>query len=331
MIYRQLGTSDLQISAVTLGAWAIGGMFWGGTDEKDAIAAIHAALDAGITTIDTAPIYGCGRSESIVGKAIRGRREQVTILTKFGLRWDTDEGSAFFETLDVDEQKVKVTKLATRASIVHECEASLKRLGVETIDLLQHHWPDPVAPPDEIFGALEQLQRDGKIRWAGVCNYSVEQLEAARAVFPVASLQPPYSLIRRDVEDAQLPYCREHGLGVVVYSPLQLGLLTGKVSADREFPQTDVRQKNPYFRPQNRVQVNAMLERLRPLAEQRGLTLAQLIVAWTIAQPGVTAALVGARNPQQAKENAAAADVELSAHDLEEIRREALELELDLA
>jgi aryl-alcohol dehydrogenase-like predicted oxidoreductase len=329
MEIRQLGTSDLKISTVTFGAWAIGGLFWGGSDERDAIAAIRRAIDEGVTTIDTAPMYGCGLSEELVGRAIKGRRDQITILDKFGLRWDSTEGTHYFDLKAPDGKMVRVHRVATKASIVHECEQSLRRLGVDCIDLYQHHWPDPAAPIEETFGAVEQLRQAGKIRWVGVCNYNVAQAEAVRRAFPIVSLQPPYSMVKRDAEAELLPWCRANGLGAVVYSPLQMGLLTGKVTADRVFPPTDVRSTKSQFSPENRRRVNAFLDKLRPIADAHGVSLANVVIAWTLARPGITAALVGARDAAQAAENAKAGSLKLSPDDLAMIDRELAGLKLE--
>jgi aryl-alcohol dehydrogenase-like predicted oxidoreductase len=330
MEYRRLGASDVQISAVTFGAWAIGGLFWGGADEKDAIDAIHASLDRGVTSIDTAPVYGAGRSERLVGKAIAGRRDRVQILTKFGMRWDSEEGAPYFEIDDVDGTHYQIKKLATRGSVIEECEASLRRLGTDHIDLLQHHTMAPATPVEETFEAVQQLIRDGKVRAAGVSNYTVEGMERASAVVKIASDQPPYSMLRRAIEDDVLPYCRRNSIGAIVYSPLQLGLLSGKVGLDRTFPKTDVRHDSPYFTKENRRRVLAFLDSIRPIAEAHGATLAQLVINWTARRPGITAALVGARNRAQALENAGALDFTLTDREMKVLdeKVDALKLEL---
>ncbi len=330
MEYRQLGQSELKVSTVTLGAWAIGGLFWGGTDERDSIAAIKKSIDLGVTTIDTAPMYGCGRSEEIVGKAIAGRRSQVQLFTKFGLRWDDEEGSFYFDIQDADGREYKVFRLATKKSVIHECEESLRRLRTDYIDLYQHHWPDPRIPVDETFEAIERLLRDGKILAAGVCNYSPELMAAASKIVPLISNQPPYSMVRRDIEMDVLPYCRENKMGVIVYSPLQMGLLTGKVTPDRQFSATDIRSRSPYFKPENRRRVLDFLEKVRPIAQAHKATLAQVVINWTIQQPGITAALVGARNPAQAEENAAATRFRLSHEEISSINANLSDLKLDL-
>jgi aryl-alcohol dehydrogenase-like predicted oxidoreductase len=330
MEYRQLGESELRVSVVALGAWAIGGLFWGGTDEHDSIAAIRKSIDLGVTTIDTAPIYGCGRSEEIVGKAIAGRRDQVQLLTKFGLRWDDEEGTFYFDIQDADGKSYRVFRQATKKWVIRECEESLRRLGTDYIDLYQHHWPDPKVPVEETFEAIERLLRDGKILAAGVCNYSQDQISAARRIVPLVSNQPPYSMVRRDIELGVLPYCRENGMGVIVYSPLQLGLLTGKVTGEREFSATDIRSRSPFFKTENRRRVLAFLDKIEPIARLHKATLAQLVINWTIQQPGVTAALVGARNPVQAEENAGAARFRLSSEEIAHINGHLADLKLDL-
>jgi len=312
MEYRKLGSSDVEVSAVTMGTWAIGGWLWGGTDDRQAVAAIRKAVDMGMTSIDTAPIYGFGHSEEIVGRAIAGRRDKVQLLTKYCLRWDLEEGEFNFDSTDNDGKAVKVYRNARKESVIEECEQSLNRLGTDYIDLYQCHWRDHTTPVAETMEAVDKLLKDGKIRAAGVSNFTVEEIEAACKVVPLASDQPPYSMVCRGIEADILPYCREHGVGVVVYSPLQLGLLSGKLTMDRRFPDSDQRAKSPYFRPDNRRKVIAFMERLRPLAEAHHATAAQLVIHWTIHRPGITSALVGARNPEQAEENAAAADLRLT-------------------
>jgi aryl-alcohol dehydrogenase-like predicted oxidoreductase len=328
MDYRQVGNSELEISAVSFGAWAIGGLFWGGAEERESIAAIHKSIDEGVTTIDTAPIYGCGYSEEVVGKAIKGRRDRVQILTKFSLRWDTKEGTHFFDLKAPDGKMVCIHKLSTKASVIRECEESLKRLGVDCIDLYQHHWPDPATEIEETFEAVEQLLREGKIRHAGVSNYSVEQMERARKVVPIVADQPPYSMLRRDIEPEIVPYCIKNGLGLIGYSPLMMGLLTGKVTEDREFPETDVRSKNKMYDKETRRAVNTFLDKLKPIAEAHGVSIANVVVGWTIAQPGITAALVGARNAAQAEENARAGRLRLREDELKLIDTELEKLKL---
>lgn len=329
MEYRKLGTSDVEVSAVALGAWAIGGFMWGGQDEHDAVAAIQKAVDMGVTTIDTAPVYGTGDSEILVGRAVAGRRDKVQVLTKFALRWD-GKGARYFERKDADGTVKAVVKNATAESIVEECEASLKRLNTDYIDLYQQHWPVAETPIEESMSAVEKLLKAGKIRAAGLSNFDVEEMEAARKVVPICSLQPPYSMVNRGIEGDVLLYCIENHIGVIVYSPLQRGLLTGKVTMDRKFPPTDHRSANPFFRSGSRRKVLDFLDKVRPIAEAHDATLAQLVINWTIHREGITAALVGARNPQQAEENAKAADFSLTDEETQQINRLLDEVELDV-
>jgi len=319
MEYRPLGSSDVKVSAVVLGTWAIGGWLWGGTDDAAAVAAIGKAIDLGMTSIDTAPMYGMGHSERIVGQAVASRREKVQILTKFALRWDDDRGEYHFETKASDGRVLKVYKNARASSVVLECERSLKRLGTDYIDLYQCHWRDHTTAIEETFEAVDKLIKAGKVRAAGVSNFEAEEIDATRKVVRLASDQLPYSMLRRDVEKDVLPYCREHNIAVLAYSPLQLGLLTGKVTMARTFSGDDLRSSSVYFKPPNRRRVLDFLEKLRPIAEAHSATLAQLVINWTVHRPGITAALVGARNPQQVAENAGAIDFELTAEQTRQI------------
>jgi len=330
MEYRRLGESDLEVTPVALGAWAIGGWLWGGTDDKAALAGIRRAIDLGMTTIDTAAVYGFGHSERIVGRAVKGRRGEVQILTKFGLRWDLEEGTEYFDTTDAKGRPVKVCKFGGRKSVLEECDRSLERLGIGEIDLYQHHWPDPATPIAETMEACAHLLKQGKIRAVGVSNYTAEMMEEARQVVPLASDQPPYSMLKRGIEADVLPWCRAHKVGVLAYSPLQNGLLTGKVTMDREFPEDDLRHKSPYYRKENRRRVLAFLEKVRPIAEAHGATLAQTVINWTIFRPGITCALVGVRNPKQAEENAGAAGFALTDAETAEINDRLDELRLEL-
>ncbi len=330
MIYRRLGTSDLEVSAVTFGTWAIGGWMWGPSDDDAAVAAIEKAIDVGVTTIDTAAIYGTGHSEEIVGRAVAGKRDKVQVLTKFGQNWWSDEGEFFFETPDRDGRHVKVYRNSRRESVIQECERSLKRLGTDYIDLYQCHWRDHTRPVEEPMAAMDKLLKDGKIRAGGVSNFTVEEIAAAREVFPLASDQPPYSMLSRGAEKDVLPYCLENDVGVLVYSPLHRGLLTGKVTMDRTFHEKDLRRRDGRFKPENRKRVLAFLDRIRPIAEAHDATLAQIVINWTIHRAGITAALVGARSPQQVEENATAADIRLSEDEMSRITEEVDQVELEL-
>jgi methylglyoxal reductase len=311
MRYRPLGQSGIQASVVAFGAWAIGGWWWGGADDRDSIEAIHAALDAGINLIDTAPAYGLGYSEEVLGKAIRGRRDEVVLATKCGLVWDTDTGTHFF-----DQSGKSVCKCLGGASVRHEVEQSLKRLQTDVIDLYLTHWQDKTTPIEETMGTLLDLKREGKIRAIGVSNATAEQMDEYRKFGPLDCDQEKYSMLDRELDSEQLPYCARNDIAVLAYSPLAQGLLTGKVSADRELPEGDLRSEDPRFSVENRAKVLAFLEEIRPVADAHGATFAQLTIAWTLAQPGLTHVLAGARNPLQARENAAGADISLAAEEL---------------
>lgn len=314
MRYAPLGQSGIEASVIGLGAWAMGGWMWGGADEQDAIAAVHAAIDAGINLIDTAAIYGFGRSEEIVGKAIAGRRDEVVVATKCGMVWDQEAGTHVF-----DSDGKRIYKYLGPASIRAEIERSLARLGIETIDLYQTHWQDVTTPIAETMATLMDLKREGKIRAIGVSNATAAQMEEYRQVGPVDADQESYSMLDRHIEADQFPYCRQHGVAVLAYSPMARGLLTGKVTPDRAFAAGDHRAAHPMFTVDNRRRVAALLDRVRPVADKHDLDFAQLAVAWTLAQPGLTHALVGARNPAQVRTSLRAAAVTLDADDLARI------------
>jgi aryl-alcohol dehydrogenase-like predicted oxidoreductase len=322
MQLRQLGKSDLRITPIVFGAWAIGGWMWGGNEEADSIAAIQASLDHGVNCIDTAAIYGMGHSEELVAKAVAGRRDKVIIATKCGMRWDDPkaEGSDPWPQKDNSGNDVVIRKNAKPHSIAYEVEQSLKRLKTDLIDLYQIHWPDSTTPPEESIKQMEQLRQAGKVRAIGVSNYNVEWMQRATGVAPVASLQPPYSILRRDIEQDLLPWCKQHDVGVICYSPLERGLLTGKVTPDRTFAPGDHRAGHKYFSVENRKRVLAALETVRPIAERHKASLTQLFINWTAQQPGMTAAIVGARNAEQAAHNAGAFAFTLSAAEIAEIR-----------
>lgn len=330
MEYRQVGTSPVKVTEVALGAWAIGGWLWGGTDETLAVAGIQTAVDLGMTTLDTAPMYGFGLSEEIVGRAIKGRRDKVQLLTKFGLRWDETQGTPYFDTQGPGGRPVKVYKWGGAKSVLGECEASLRRLGTDVIDLYQHHWPDESTPIEETMDACTKLLKQGKIRAIGVSNYTVEMMEAARKVVPLASDQPPYSMLKREIEKDVVPWCVEHKVGLVVYSPLQNGILAGKIPVDRQFPKTDLRIWSPFYSPENRKRILAFLDGLRPIAESHRATVGQVVINWTIHRPGITAALVGVRNPDQARENAGAAAFKLTDIETQQVNAALDDLKLEM-
>ena len=318
MEMRQLGKSKVKGSVITFGAWAIGGAFWGGTDEKESVEAIQTSIEHGVTSIDTAPIYGFGKSEELVARAIAGKRDKVQLFTKFGLRWDATEGTHFFD-LQEEGKTFNIYRNARKKSIIAECEQSLKRLQTDHIDLYQCHWRDTSTPLEETMEAFEQLLKEGKILAAGVSNFTAEEIEKSNKIITIASNQPPYSMVLRDIEKDVLPFCREHDIATIVYSPLQRGLLTGKFNPDHKFPAGDHRAKEAHFQPDFISRVNTFLEQLKPIAEKYNATLGQLVIHWTIQQPGVTIALVGARNAEQAIENAKAGDLKVAKEDITKI------------
>jgi methylglyoxal reductase len=322
MRFNALGHSGLRLPVVSFGAWAIGGWFWGGPDDDNAIAALNAAVDAGMTCIDTAPTYGMGHSEVLVGKALKHRRNEVILATKCGMRWDRAEGHKQLDTTMNDGTPCTVYRNGRPESILEECDQSLKRLQTDVIDLYQVHWPDSTWPLDDTMAVLVKLQEQGKIRAIGVSNFDPDMIRLCQTRGRVDSVQPRYNALQRDPEAALLPFCREHHIGVLAYSPIAQGLLTGKVTMDRSFPEGDVRNRNALFAPENRRKVLDMLDRVKPVAADYGLTLGQLFTAWLVHQPGVTTALVGARTPAQVAENAKAGNVTLDDATLTLIRRE---------
>ncbi len=316
---RKLGNSDITVTPIAFGAWAIGGLMWGGNDDHDALEAIQVAYDLGITTFDTAPVYGFGHSEELLGKALQGKRDQVQILTKYGLRWDATVGEYHFSLEDEKGNAHKVHRYAGKESLIKECEASLKRLKTDYIDLYQIHWPDNTTPIAETMEAVAQLLQQGKIRAAGVSNYSEEQVKEAQQTVMIASDQVPYSMLNRGIEEELLPYALEAHVSILAYSPLQRGLLTGKITENHQFNAGDTREGNRYFKPENIRSVNRFLEDIKPIADDKQITLAQLAINWTFHQPGITCALVGARNRKQVKENAKAASFTLSQEEMQKI------------
>lgn len=333
MRHRPLGKSSLEVPVVVFGAWAIGGWNWGGSDDDEAVRAIHAALERGMTAIDTAPVYGFGHSERVVGRALRGNRQRALVFTKVGLRWDDERGEFYFQATDADGKTLRVHRNLRPWSITHEVEQSLKRLDTDHIDLIQVHWPDPQTPIEQTLDALLQLRQQGKVREIGVSNFAprlLDQTSAALGEIPLASTQPRYSLVHREIEADVLPWCRRYDVGAIVYSPLEQGLLTGKVTAARTFAENDGRHKRGTFTPENRARVNDVLARVvKPIADHHRATLAQVAIAWTLAQPGVSAAIVGARTVAQVEENAGAGELELTPIELASMRSAFEGLKLD--
>ncbi len=296
------------ISRIGLGTWAIGGWMWGGTEEKDAIRTIQYAVDEGINVIDTAPVYGFGQSEEIVGKALAegGRRDRSVIATKVALEW-------------VDG---KVHRNSTPARIAQEIEDSLRRLQTDHIDLYQVHWPDPLVPVEETAEALLKLQKEGKILALGVSNYSTEQMDAWRKVAPLHSTQPPYNIFEREIENDVLPYALEHKLLVLAYGAICRGLLSGKIKVDQEFKGDDLRKNDPKFQPPRRQQYLAAVEQLAKLAQERhGKSVLSFAIRWILDRGDTMIALWGARDPGQLHAAEDAVGWKLTAEDYQEVDR----------
>ena len=304
---RSIGSSGIEASVVGLGTWAIGGWMWGGTDETSSVAAIRTSLDEGVSLIDTAPAYGQGLAEEIVGKAIKGRRDEVVLATKCGLVWHTQQGNHFF-----DYASGPVHRHLGEESIAYEVEQSLKRLGTDHIDLYLTHWQDPTTPIADTMEALVALKDHGKIRAIGASNLSVPELQAYVASGALDAIQEEYSMLERGIETTLLPITVQHGVATLSYSSLALGLLTGTIGPERTFAGDDQRRDNPRFSLGNRTKVAQLMETICPIAAARDATMAQIVIAWTLAQPGITFALCGARTAEQAHENAAAGRVVLS-------------------
>ncbi|HSQ26311.1 MAG TPA: aldo/keto reductase [Anaerolineales bacterium] len=307
---RQLGTTDMHITPVGFGAWAIGGgdwiYSWGPQDDSESVAAIHHALDLGINWIDTAAGYGLGHSEEVIGKTLTGMAERPYVFTKCSLTWN-DRGEL------IDSLK--------RDSIRRECEGSLRRLQLDAIDLYQIHWPRPDEDIEEGWATLAELQREGKVRWIGASNFSVAQMERARAIAPINSLQPPYSLIRPEIEPEILPYCQQHNIGVIVYSPMYSGLLAGKMTAERikNMPSDDWRQRDPEFQMPRLERNLKLVSALTEIGQRHGVEPGVVAVSWTLRHPAVTGAIVGFRRPSQVDGLFPSAEFRLSPQEVEQL------------
>ena len=308
---RKLGYSDLHITSIGLGTWAMGGgdwkFGWGPQDDNASTAAIHAAVDQGINWIDTAPIYGHGHSEKVVGKAIKGIRDSLIIATKCGRVWKGDSR--------------EIGKSLRAASIRQEVENSLKRLDIDYIDLYQIHWPQPDEEIEEGWSTIADLIKEGKVRHGGVSNFNLEQLKRAQAIHPIASLQPPYNMFRREIETEIMDYCSENEIGLIAYSPMQAGLLTGKFTQDRAvaLPASDWRSKHPFFNAHQLAINLEVVERLITVAEKKNCSLSQLSLAWVLRRYEMTAAIVGARKAEQIRETAQAASFALNTSEIDAI------------
>lgn len=306
---RTLGSSDLSITPVGFGAWAIGGEWqfgWGPQDDGESAAAINRALDLGVNWIDTAAVYGLGHSEEVVGKVLQGRSERPYVFTKCQRNWDTD--GRVFDSLDP-------------SNLRRECEASLRRLGLDVIDLYQIHWPRPDEEIERGLETLAGLREEGKIRHIGVCNFGMSQIERAMKIAPIVSLQPPYSAIKRGIEDEILPFCEQNGIGVIVYSPMQSGLLSGAMSKERieELPQSDWRRANEEFQEPKLSRNLALAGMLATIGEKHGRSPGEVAIAWALRHPVVTGAIVGFRRPEQVDGLVGAGTFRLNEHEVAEI------------
>lgn len=326
---RPLGQSGIEASVVAIGTWVMGGWMWGGADEGDSIDAVHAAIDEGISLLDTAPIYGFGHSEIVVGRAIKDRRDKVVLATKCGMVINVPGGRSVGRSTAAGPHEhghLEIKVYNHPESIRQEVELSLKRLQTDRIDLFQTHWQEEDTPIEDTMGELVRLKEEGKIRAIGVCNATPQIMDRYRSVGPLDSDQEQYSMIHRKMEGGsfqgetdlpdQMGYCRENNIAMLAYSPLVLGLLTGKFGPDKKFKDSDLRSKQKRFSLPNRQKVADLLDQFKPVADKHGCTMAQLVIAWTVSQPGMTHALVGARTPEQAKDNAGAGRITLDDEDL---------------
>lgn len=309
MEYRELGHTGLQVSVIGLGTWVIGGWMWSGAEDGESLATIRLAFDLGINLIDTAPVYGYGRSEELVGRAVAesGQREKLILATKVGLEWN--------------DEKTRIWRNSSRSRVLREVDESLRRLRTDYVDIYQVHWPDSGTPFEETMEALLELRRQSKIRFIGLSNFDVAQIERCRAVGSVHVLQPPYNLFERGTEETVLPYCRDHRIGTLIYGPLCRGLLSGKYWGDERFERGDIREMDPKFKGERFRKYVACVDRLRAVANRHQKTVGQLAIRWCLDRPGVTVALCGARRPDQIEENAGAAGWSLPPAEMQEVER----------
>jgi len=307
---KRLGNSDMELTPIGVGAWAMGGggwaFAWGAQDDSQSIAAIHAALDHGVNWIDTAAVYGLGHSEEVVARALQGRANKPYVFTKCARIWN--ENREIGKSLKAD-------------SIRRECENSLRRLKLDTIDLYQIHWPEPDEDIEEGWDTLAKLREEGKVRWIGVSNFNVQQMERCRKIAPITSLQPPYSAISPEIEAEVLPYCRRHGIGVIVYSPMKSGLLTGKMTRERvaAFPEDDFRKRALAFQEPNLTRNLELADQMKAIGARHGRSAGEVAIAWTLRHPAVTAAIVGMRSDEQVQGVIGALDFRLSDAEVAEI------------
>ena len=307
---KRLGNSDMELTPIGVGAWAMGGggwaFAWGPQDDAESISAIHAALDHGVNWIDTAAVYGLGHSEEVVARALEGRTNKPYVFTKCERVWN---------------EKREIQKVLKRDSIRRECEDSLRRLKVDVIDLYQIHWPEPDEDVEEGWETLAKLKEEGKVRWIGVSNFNVAQLERCRKIAPITSLQPPYSAVSPEIREAQLPYCQQHGIGVIVYSPMKSGLLTGKMTRERvaALPEDDFRRRAPAFQEPQLTRNLALAALMKEIGARHGRSAGEVAIAWTLRHPAVTAAIVGMRSAEQAAGVVGALEFQLTLDEISEI------------
>jgi aryl-alcohol dehydrogenase-like predicted oxidoreductase len=307
---KRLGNSDMELTPIGVGAWAMGGggwaFAWGPQDDSQSISAINTALDHGVNWIDTAAVYGLGHSEEVVGRALEGRANKPYVFTKCERTWN---------------EKRQIHGVLKRDSIRRECENSLRRLKIDTIDLYQIHWPEPDEDLEEGWETLARLKEEGKIRWAGVSNCNAAQLERCRAIAPITSLQPPYSAVSPEVQDSQLPYCQEHGIGVIVYSPMKSGLLAGTMTRERvaALPEDDFRRRAAAFQEPQLTRNLALAGLMKQIGARHGRSAGEVAIAWTLRHPAVTAAIVGMRSGEQAAGVVGALEFQLSSAEIAEI------------
>ncbi|HEY2012263.1 MAG TPA: aldo/keto reductase [Bryobacteraceae bacterium] len=307
---KRLGNSDMELTPIGVGAWAMGGggwkFAWGPQDDNESVAAIHEALDSGVNWIDTAAVYGLGHSEEVVARALAGRADRPYVFTKCERTWN--EAREISPSLKAD-------------SVRRECENSLRRLRVDTIDLYQIHWPEPDQDIEEGWTTLAKLKEEGKVRWIGASNFNARQLERCRNIAPITSLQPPYSAISPEIEQETLPYCQKHGIGVIVYSPMKSGLLTGKMTKERvaNFPQDDFRGRAPAFQEPHLTRNLQLADLMKQIGERHGRSAGEVAIAWTLRHPAVTAAIVGMRSAEQTKGVIGALEFRLTSDEIAEI------------
>jgi aryl-alcohol dehydrogenase-like predicted oxidoreductase len=307
---KRLGNSDMELTPIGIGAWAMGGggwaFAWGPQDDDESIAAIHEALDRGVNWIDTAAVYGLGHSEEVVARALEGRTNRPYVFTKCERNWDANR--QIYKSLKAD-------------SIRRECEASLRRLKVDVIDLYQIHWPEPDEDIEEGWATLAKLKEEGKVRWIGLSNFNAKQMERVRPIAPITNLQPPYSAVSPEIETEILPYCQQHNIGVIVYSPMKSGLLTGKMTKERvaSLPDDDFRKRALAFQEPNLSRNLELAQLMKSIGERHGRTPGEVAIAWTLRHPAVTAAIVGMRSADQARGVLGALEFRLSAEEIDEI------------